>query len=194
MVYIGRMEDKLKVWLQARVSRGRYLHSLGVLEAVTGFAEHYEVAPGPLRQAALLHDCAREFTNEELVTTAEEWGLPVRDVDRLSPVLLHGRLAVKIAERDLGLNEPALASAVRWHTAGHPEMTLADKLFYLADVTEPTRHHDWVADLRALALLDVNRAMLMAIGINTDHLDRTGRTVDPDTYVLRELLLRESAG
>ncbi len=194
MVYIGMVEDKLKDWLQARISLGRYRHSLGVLEAVTGLAERYEVAAAPLRQAALLHDCAREFTNEELVATAEEWGLPVRDIDRLSPVLLHGKLAVEIARRDLGLSEPAMMSAVRWHTAGHPEMTLSDKLFYLADVTEPTRHHDWVADLKALALEDVDRALLMAIGINTDHLDRTGRTVDPDTYVLRELLLQGSTG
>lgn len=183
------MEDKLKNWLQARVSGGRYMHSLGVMEAATELAEMHGVDPGPLRQAALLHDCAREFSNEDLVATAEEWRLPVREVDRRSPVLLHGKLAVVIGERELGLSEPAVLSAVRWHTAGHPEMTLSDKLFYLADVTEPTRQYAWVAGLRALAHEDVDQAVLMAIGINTDHLDRTGRTVDPDTYELRDLLL-----
>lgn len=183
------MEDELKNWLRARVSGGRYMHSLGVMEAVTELARLHGVDHVPLRQAALLHDCAREFSNEDLVATAEEWQLPVREVDRRSPVLLHGKLAVVIAERELGLSELAILSAVRWHTAGHPEMTLSDKLFYLADVTEPTRHHAWVAGLRALANEDVDQAVLMAIGINTDHLDRTGRTVDPDTYDLRDLLL-----
>lgn len=192
MVYIGYMEDRLKNWLQARVSGGRYMHSLGVLEAATELARQYGVDPVPLRQAALLHDCAREFSNEDLVATAEDWQLPVREVDRRSPVLLHGKLAVVIAERELGLDDPAILSAIRWHTAGHPEMTLSDKLFYLADVTEPTSHYAWVAGLRALAHEDVDKAVLMAIGINTDHLDRTGRTVDPDTYDLRDLLLGEN--
>lgn len=183
------MEDRLKNWLQARVSGGRYVHSLGVMEAATELAGRHDIDPVPLRIAALLHDCAREFSNEELVATAEEWRLPVRDVDRRSPVLLHGKLAVVIAQRELSLDDPAILSAVRWHTAGHPEMTLSDKLFYLADVTEPTRHYAWVSGLRTLALEDVDQAVLMAIGINTDHLDRTGRTVDPDTYDLRDLLL-----
>lgn len=184
-----KMEDELKHWLKARVSSERFLHSLGVLEAATELARRYGVDETPLRQAALLHDCAREFSNDELVATAEKWGILVRDVDRGSPVLLHGKVAVEIAARDLGLTEPATLSAVRWHTAGHPGMTLSDKLFYLADVTEPTRSYEWMPELKALAHKDVDRAMLMAIQINTDHLDRTGRVVDPDTYALRELLI-----
>src|SRR5665811_1307971 len=98
------MADELKNWLQARVSGGRYKHSLGVMEATTELARRHGVDQQPLRQAALLHDCAREFSNEDLVATAEEWQLPVREVDRRSPVLLHGKLAVVIGERELGLS------------------------------------------------------------------------------------------
>ncbi|MHB9054076.1 MAG: bis(5'-nucleosyl)-tetraphosphatase (symmetrical) YqeK [Thermoleophilia bacterium] len=181
-------ETEIKKWLEGRVSAGRYRHSVGVMEAATELSELYGVDPAPLRQAALLHDCAREFSARELVARAEEWGLPVRDVDRQSPVLLHGKLAVVIAERDLGLTDPAMVSAVRWHTAGHPWMSLSDKLFYLADVLEPTSPLPWVPELRVVAHENVDRAVLMAIEINTDHLDRTGRIVDPDTYALKELL------
>jgi len=185
------IETELMDWLEARVSGPRHRHSLEVMEAVTGLAERYEVDPSPLRQAALLHDCAREYGAAELVAAAEGWNLPVREVDRRSPVLLHGKIAVVIAERELDLTDPAMVSAVRWHTAGHPEMSLSDKLFYLADVLEPTSPFPWVPELRALAFENIDRAMLMAIEINTDHLDRTGRTVDPDTYQLRDFLLAE---
>jgi len=183
------IETEIMGWLEARVSGARYRHSLGVMEAASDLAGHYEVDSWPLRQAALLHDCAREYGAAELVATAEDWNLPVRDVDRRSPVLLHGKLAVVIAEQELGLTDPAMVSAVRWHTAGHPEMSLSDKLFYLADVLEPTSPLPWVPELRALAFENIDRAVLMAIEINTDHLDRTGRTVDPDTYLLRDHIL-----
>ncbi len=167
---------------------GRYEHCISVLETATMLAGKHGVDPGPLRLAALLHDCAREYPHGKLLSQCEEWGLEVRDVDRKSPVLLHGKLAVEIARRDLGLTVPEVVSAVRWHTAGHPDMSLSDKLFYLSDVAEPTNSFDWVTDLRALAMEDVDGAMLMAIGINIEHLDRTGRVVDPDTYLLLDLL------
>jgi predicted HD superfamily hydrolase involved in NAD metabolism len=183
-------EEELKQWLRARVSDGRYRHSLGVFEVVAELARDNGVDPEPLRQAALVHDCAREYSSQELVACCEAWGLPVRDVDRRSPVLLHGRVAVVISERELGLTDPAMVSAARWHTAGHPEMSLSDKLFYLADVIEPTTPLPWVPELKALADDNVDRAVLMAIEINTDHLDRTGRVVDPDTYDLQDLLIR----
>lgn len=167
----------------------RLMHSVGVLETATELAGRHGVNAGPLRTAALLHDCARELSNEELVTRAGEFGLTVREVDRKSPVLLHGKVAAVIAGRELGITDAAVISAVLWHTAGHPEMSLSDKIFYLSDVMEPTRPHEWVPELKALAHEDIDSAMLMAIDVNTAHLDRTGRIVVPDTYALRDLLL-----
>ncbi|MFA6000889.1 MAG: bis(5'-nucleosyl)-tetraphosphatase (symmetrical) YqeK [Thermoleophilia bacterium] len=169
----------------------RFLHSISVLETVTELAGQHDVDPSPLRKAALLHDCARELSNEELVASAEGLELKVREVDRMSPVLLHGKVAAEIASRELGVTDAAVISAVLWHTAGHPDMSLSDKVFYLSDVMEPTRPHEWVQQLKVLAVKNVDRAVLMAIDINITHLDNTGRTVDPDTYALRDLLLQD---
>lgn len=188
------MEDELRKWLQERVTAPRFQHSISVLETVTGLADRHGVDQTPLRMAALLHDCARELSNEKLVASAEEMGLPVRNVDRMSPVLLHGKVAAEIASRELDVTDAAVISAVLWHTAGHPDMSLSDKVFYLSDVMEPTRSHDWVQKLRELARENVDRAVLMAIDINITHLDNTGRIVDPDTYALRDLLLHNLRG
>ncbi|MFA5801771.1 MAG: bis(5'-nucleosyl)-tetraphosphatase (symmetrical) YqeK [Thermoleophilia bacterium] len=188
------MEDELRKWLKGRVSAPRFQHSISVLETVAGLADRHGVDQAPLRMAALLHDCARELPNEELVASAEELGLPVREVDRMSPVLLHGKVAAEIASRELGITDASIISAVLWHTAGHPEMSLSDKVFYLSDVMEPTRQHDWVRELRELAGVNVDRAVLMAIDINITHLDNTGRVVDPDTYALKALLMQDLNG
>lgn len=176
--------------MRGQVSEPRYRHSVSVLETVTRLADRHGVDEAPLRLAALLHDCARELPNTELLSRCEAWDLPIRDVDRRSPVLLHGRLAARIAEVEHGITDPSVVSAVLWHTAGHPEMSLSDKLFFLADVMEPTRPHGWVDDLRNAAFNDVDHGVLMAIEINEEHLLKTGRVVDPDTYALKEVLLR----
>lgn len=186
-----KIEDQLSAWLSSRVSQRRFRHSLGVLDAVTGLARHYGADRAPLRLAALLHDCAREMPAPLALLLAKELALPVRDVDCQAPVLLHGRLAAAMAGRDFGLSDPAMASAVIFHTAGHPQMSFSDKLFFLADHIEPGRGHERVEELRPLVFEDIDRAMLFAIECSEIHLAKAGGVIDPDTVELKAELLRQ---
>lgn len=185
------MENRLKEWLREKVSEPRYRHSIGVMEAAAELAERYTVSEAPLRLAALVHDCARELPFDKMLARALEWQLEVRDVDRIAPVLLHGKLGLELARRELGVDDPLVSSAVIYHTAGHPEMSLSDKVFFLADHIEPGRHYSHLEELRAAAFDDIDQAMLMAIDINREYLLRKGRPVDPNSLELREVLLEE---
>jgi predicted HD superfamily hydrolase involved in NAD metabolism len=183
------MEAELKIWLKEKVSGPRYRHSLGVLDAACELAEQYDVDEAPLMIAALVHDCARELPFGRMLSQAEKWGLEVRDVDRIAPVLLHGKLGLELARREKGVDDPLVTSAVLYHTAGHPEMSLSDKLFFLADHIEPGRSYAHREQLRAAAFDNVDQAVLMAIDTNREYLLGKGRPVDPDSLELRDVLL-----
>lgn len=182
-------EAKIKSWLKAIVSPQRFLHCMGVHETVTALAAGYGQEVEPLQIAALVHDCARELPDEELLAAAQAWGLATRPVDRECPVLLHGRLGVEMARRDLGIDDPVVSSAVIYHTAGHRRMSLSDKLFFLSDHTEPLRSYQGVEELRTVTAQDIDAAVLLAIEINMEHLRAAGKTIDPLTLELHELLL-----
>lgn len=183
-------ENRVASWLAGRVTPRRYRHSLGVRAAVTALAQAHAVNDSPLRLAALLHDCMRELTPHQLLAQARQLRLEVRPVDAVAPVLLHGRLAAAVAVRELGLADPALLSAVAYHTAGHARMSLSDKLFFLADHIEPNRDHAWVDDLRRLAVTDVDDAVLRAIELSESYLGARGAVIDQDTIALKTLLLQ----
>lgn len=183
------MEAALKDWLKEKVSGHRYRHSLGVLEAAIALAGQYGVDAAPLRTAALVHDRARELPFDEMPVLAREWGIRVRPVDEEAPVLLHGRLSLVLARREMGVDDPLVTSAVLYHTSGHPEMSFSDKLFYLADHIEHGRELAHLEQIRSAAFDDVDQALLMAIDSNRDHLRKKGRPLDPDTLELRESLL-----
>ncbi len=178
------LREILQAWLAAKVDEERFRHSLRVMELVPELAAAHGAAAGPLELAALVHDAARGMTGAGMLAAAEEWALPVREIDRSYPILLHGMLASEMARRELGISEGPVLSAVLYHTAGHPQMTLSDKLLFLADMIEPARKLPRSAELRRLAFTDVDRAMLLAIDINKEHLKVRGRPVDPVTLEL----------
>ncbi len=188
------LQDKLQAWLALKVNRGRFDHSLRVMETAPKLATAHGAAAEPLELAALVHDSARGMSDSEMLAAAGGWGLPVRPIDRSYPILLHGRLAVEMVRSELEIDDPDVLSAVLYHTAGHPQMNLSDKLLFLADIIEPARTIPRAGELRKLAFEDVDRAMLVAIEINREHLKARGRPMDPVTFELEQALKqRESA-
>lgn len=185
------LETKIEAWLRERLSPQRLRHSLGVAEAAADLAEGHGIDPAPLRLAGLLHDCAREVGPHKTLELAREWGVSLRQVDEEFPVLLHGRLAEIIAVRDFDIVDTAVLTAVRYHTAGHPDMSLSDKIFFLSDHIDPGRDLPHVEGLRLLAFEDIDKAMLAAIDINLAYLQGAGRKVDPDTYLLLDFLMEK---
>lgn len=183
-------EKRLESWLAASVTSRRFKHSLGVREAAAQLALHYRVDPAPLRIAALVHDSTREMPAPLAISLAKEMGLRLRKADLMAPVLLHGRLAAALVQKDFGITDERVLSAVRRHTAGHPQMSLPDKLFFLADHIEPGRSHPHVAGLRELAFRNVDQAMLVAIRRTEEYLSEIGGVIDPDTTRLKDELKR----
>jgi len=183
------LEQEIEVWLSGRLSPQRFSHSQGVARMADELAMAHAVDPVPLRVAGLLHDCARELGPHETLRLAREWGISLRPVDEDFPVLLHGRLAEIIAFRDFGIADTTVLTAVRYHTAGHPEMSFSDKIFFLSDHVEAGRDLPHVEGLRRMAMDDIDRAMLVALDINIAYLQGAGYKVDPDTYLLLDHLM-----
>jgi predicted HD superfamily hydrolase involved in NAD metabolism len=184
-------ETRARVWAQARLSPGRFLHTRGVVETVTMLATRHNLgeAVPALRVAAWLHDGAKGLPAATLLALAGTLGCAIRPIERACPALLHGAVAVALARRELGIDDPAVSSAIQYHTTGHPEMSQADKAFYIADLIEPTRAYAWIDQARALASHDLDEALLFAVTYQLRRLLNRGIIVDPRSVELHNRLL-----
>lgn len=183
-------EIQAREWAQARLSPHRFLHTEGVVDTVIRLGTHYQIAALPaLRLAGWIHDAAKELPPEELLAQAEAAGCAIRPVERACPDLLHGEVALILARRELGIDDPVVASAVRYHTTGAPGMSQADRLFYVADLVEPSRSYAWIMQARQLAYEDIDVALLFALTYQLRRLLKQGQTVDPRGVELRNELL-----
>ena len=125
------------------MSEYRYNHTLSVVNECKNLAKLFNIDEEKLVTAAYLHDLTKEMPIDSQLSLCEEMGIEV-DIDTLnSPKTLHSFTSPALIMRDFPLYaDKEILSAVRYHTTGKADMTLIEKLLYLADYIEPTRTFD----------------------------------------------------
>lgn len=184
------LEACLRAWATARLSPERLVHTQGVVETAARLAEqHFIGHVASLRLAGWVHDAAKDLPDDDLLRLAAALGYKARPIERQVPQLLHGVVGALLAREECGLKDPIAMSAAAYHTTGHPAMSTADKVFYLADLIEPSRDFSWVAQARVLAGQDLERALLFALTCQLRRLLKRGAIIDARSVELRNRLL-----
>jgi predicted HD superfamily hydrolase involved in NAD metabolism len=71
----------------------------------------------------------------------------------------------ELAAELFGITDSDILNAVRYHTIGRAQMSLLEKIIYLADLTSADRHFDEVEQLREMVDKDLDETMLLFAGI-----------------------------
>lgn len=153
---------KILEWLKKNLSDERYLHTLGTAECAKELAEKYGLDKEKAYLAGLLHDCAKCFSNEKLLAIIHK-NLHVEKCEMLNYKTLHAPVSAYIAEKEFGVTDKEILSAIRWHTLGKLNMTDFEKIVFLADKIEPnTRDTEYSKQIQTLLNEDngLNKALL----------------------------------
>ena len=105
---------------------------------------------------------------------------------RNNPNLAHGKIAAVVIQRDFGVTDPDIIQAVSYHTTGRPEMSLLEKIIYIADAIEPNRFYPGVDALRETAAEDLDRAVLQSLTNTINFVRGENRYLDEDTVLAKE--------
>ena len=143
--------DEMRRTLQSRLKKSRFAHSIGVADTAVKLAKRFGVDEEKAYIAGLLHDCAREFENDELPAEAAKRGIEIGEVEREMPLLLHSYIGAMMIKEIYGVDDPEISQAIWRHTVGGRNMTKLDKIIYFADMIEPNRDYPGVNELRQLA-------------------------------------------
>lgn len=139
------------------------------------------------RRAALLHDCTKRLDMEEQKALCAEYGIELDPLEQREIKLLHAKTGAAIAESVFG-EEAEIVEAIRWHTTGRADMTLLEKIIYLADYIEPTRHFAGVEDLRRRCYEDLDEGLLMGLEMTVDEMVERGSPIHRATLEARDWL------
>lgn len=174
--------DIIRKKVQEHQNDARYEHTLGVMYTAAALAMRYDENVENALIAGLLHDCAKGFSADKKLELCREYHLPISEAEEKNPGLLHAKLGAYLAKSEYDIDDKEILDAITWHTTGRPEMTLLDKIIYIADYIEPNRNQAPNLDkLRHLAFVDLDRALYQILEASLRYLESRDEVIDPMT-------------
>ncbi|MCM1089195.1 MAG: bis(5'-nucleosyl)-tetraphosphatase (symmetrical) YqeK [Muribaculaceae bacterium] len=174
---------KLRKEMEEKLTAKRYEHTLSVAYTAATLAMVHGADKDKALIAGLLHDCAKCLSNKKLLLICRKNSLPVSEIERQNPsALLHAKVGSFLACEKYGIEEEDVLNAIRYHTTGRPDMSLLEKILYIADYIEPGRTHAAnLGQIRRIAYQDLDRALLTILEDTLSYLRSTDGQVDSMT-------------
>ena len=172
--------EQLEQVVVSLLNPNRVAHVLGCRDTAVELAKHWGADPVDAARAGILHDITKAIDGPLQLTLCEAYGKILSDFSRRYPKTLHALTGSLVAKRIFGENE-AVVSAIEHHTTGKADMSLLEKIIYVADYMEPNRDFPGVEKLRELAFTDMDAALKLGLEMTLEHLKRQGAEVSPES-------------
>ena len=156
----------------------RVKHVLGCRDTAVALAKRWGANVNDAARAGILHDITKAIDGPLQLTLCDAYGKLLDDFSRRYPRTLHALTGSLVAQRIFGENDNVV-SAIEFHTTGRADMTLLEKIIYVADYMEPNRDFPGVERLRALAFSDIDAALKLGLEMTLEHLNAQGAEVSP---------------
>ena len=172
--------EQLEEVVVSLLKPNRIAHVLGCRDTAVELARHWGADETDAARAGILHDITKAIDGPLQLTLCQAYGKILSDFSRKYPKTLHALTGSLVAERIFGENK-AVVSAIEHHTTGKADMSLLEKIIYVADYMEPNRDFPGVEKLRELAFSDIDAALKLGLEMTLAHLKRQGAEVSPES-------------
>ena len=158
----------------------RVAHVLGCRDTAVKMALRWGANPADAARAGILHDITKALDGPLQLTLCAEYGTILDEFGQKNPKTLHALTGALVAERVFG-EKQEVASAIRNHTTGKANMTLLEKIIYVADYMEPCRNFPGVEKLREMAFSDLDGALRLGLQMTLENLANRALEVSPES-------------
>ena len=136
--------------VQEMLPEKRFIHSIDVASCAVKLSKIYNYDEEKCYIAGITHDCAKYLTKDEVEYYVNKYNIQLDELETNNLALSHSLIGSYIAKFELGINDEDIINAIKYHTTGKEEMTLLEKIIYMADLIEEGRNYPGVELLREL--------------------------------------------
>lgn len=170
----------------------RLEHSEGTAREAEKLCKIYNADPEKGFFAGMVHDIAKDIDIDKVIDIARKYGVELDEFMIKNPKIIHGPLGAKILQRDEHINDEKILSAVKLHTIGSTNMSMLDKIIYIADLTEVNRIYEGVGSIREISYRNLDEALKLTISYSMIHVLKKGFVIHPNSLnAYNKLLIEE---
>lgn len=182
--------EQLRKAMKKVQDKDRYEHTLAVSYTSACLAMLNNIETEKALRAGLLHDCAKCIPTEQKLSLCKQYGIAVSALEKRNPSLLHAKLGAVLAKEKYGETDIDVLNAIENHTTGRKNMSVLEKIVFIADYIEPNRSKAQNLTLiRKLAFSDIDAALVKILEDTLKYLEGTGMEIDPNTKDTLEFYL-----
>lgn len=168
--------------LEKKLKPERYEHTLGVMYTAASLAMCYGADIQKALTAGLLHDCGKFCSGKEQMNLCREYHIKLTESEIKMPALIHARLGAYLARHEYNITDLEILDAITYHTTGRPDMSLLERIVYIADYIEPGRPDiPGLQQVRAVVFSNIDKAVALSAESTISYLYKAGRAIDPMT-------------
>lgn len=145
-------------------------------------AKIYGVDSQKAEIAGILHDITKDTSKDEQLKLMDEFGIILNDVEKITPNLWHQISGAAYCEKVLGIKDSDIICSVRWHTSGKKDMTLFEKIIFVADGISADRDYKGVDKIRILARKNLDKALIECLSFTISGLAQANKAIISDTF------------
>ena len=181
--------EKYNAVIKSRLSEHRYIHSFNVSKAAVNLAKLNGANEEKAALAGILHDVMKEAPLDVQYEYIEKNGEKLTFSELHNHAVVHQMSGAAFCRLELGITDNDILLPIGYHTTGHADMTLAEKIIYTADFISADRDYPDVGVMRTLAEKSLDEAMIYSIKYTVNKLLLDTRLVHPDTLNCYNYLL-----
>lgn len=172
-------KDKILNIVKQNTGKSRFEHTLRVADLATKLAIHYDVDVDKTWLAAILHDLEKNISLEENDMLVRMYGLDEKYIGNQN--LSHSKLAAVVSRDKLDINDKDILNAIAFHTTGRANMSMLEKIIFVADKCEEGRTYKEAAMLREKAFENIDDVCIFILKFLKESIENKGLEVDEDT-------------
>lgn len=181
-IYNELVFNNIRESLITELSESRYKHTIGVEYTAASLAMKYQYNIEKARMAGLLHDCAKNISDDNLLQLCIADNIEIKEIEKTCKYLLHSKYGAFLAKSKYGIDDEDILNAIYYHTIGRPHMSILEKIVFVADYIEPGRDKAKNLEIiRKVAFEDIDLAIYMILRDTIEYLNNTVSFIDSDT-------------
>ena len=186
---LDRIRTDLERLLKDKPARLKHIY--GVKDKAIELGIKYNLDLEKLEIASLLHDITKYLSIDKHKEIIRDF---FKDSDRIfkefNDHILHAFSAYAVSVSEYHVTDQDILDSIKSHTVGRPDMSMYEKVIFIADYTEINRTYESCVKTRGLLEKSLDLAVYTAIDDSIMFYENIGNVIPKDAYDAREYYKR----